>query len=124
MEIYPIELYHKINRKQSMFLLDVRTEEEYKQDCIEGVHLIPINELPLRTEEIPRNKIIITICAHGNRSMRAAIYLKEKKYDVFSLKCGMEAWNDFMKNKKRNCLKKGGIIPSRLLCCSSEALSW
>ena len=43
MEIYPIELYHKINRKQSMFLLDVRTEEEYKQDCIEGVHLIPIN---------------------------------------------------------------------------------
>ncbi|MBS3146511.1 rhodanese-like domain-containing protein [Candidatus Woesearchaeota archaeon] len=102
MEIYPIELYHKINRKQSMFLLDVRTEEEYKQDCIEGVHLIPINELPLRTEEIPRNKIIITICAHGNRSMRAAIYLKEKKYDVFSLKGGMEAWNDFIKNKKEN----------------------
>src|SRR3990167_3394152 len=100
MEIYPIELYHKIKRKQSIFLLDVRTEEEYKQDSIDGVHLIPINELSLRSDEIPRNKIIITICAHGNRSMRAAIYLKEKKYDVFSLKGGIEAWNDFIKNEE------------------------
>ena len=94
------ELYKKIKNKQDIFLLDVRTKKEYEEDKIKNTTLIPIQVLDTKLNELPRNKIIITICAHGNRSMRAAIYLKEKKYDVFSLKGGIEAWNDFIKNEE------------------------
>jgi len=100
MEMTAQELYKKIKNKQDIFLLDVRTKKEYEEDKIKNTTLIPIQVLDTKLNELPRNKIIITICAHGNRSMRAAIYLKEKKYDVFSLKGGIEAWNDFIKNEE------------------------
>ena len=99
MEISPSELHKKIN-KENIFLLDVRTLEEYKEDKIENTILIPIQVLDTRYKEIPKDKEIITICAHGNRSLRATKFLNSLGYKALSLKGGMEDWNNLIKNGK------------------------
>jgi glyoxylase-like metal-dependent hydrolase (beta-lactamase superfamily II) len=44
-------------------------------------------------KDIPRDKEVVTICAHGNRSMIAANVLNQMGYHVRSMKGGMAGWN-------------------------------
>jgi glyoxylase-like metal-dependent hydrolase (beta-lactamase superfamily II)/rhodanese-related sulfurtransferase len=101
-EINPHELKKKIDGEEDIFLLDVRTPEEYESwklsyDRHDTPKLIPVDRLlsqhPTLLREIPRDKQIITICAHGNRSMIAASLLDKLGYKVKSLHGGMAGWN-------------------------------
>ena|SRR3989344_6380643 len=91
--IEPEELKKKLENKKNIFLLDVRTPEEFEEQRIKGSINIPINELQERLNEIPKDKEIITICEHGNRSLRAAYFLNKKGYKALSLTGGMEDWS-------------------------------
>jgi glyoxylase-like metal-dependent hydrolase (beta-lactamase superfamily II) len=44
-------------------------------------------------KEIPKDKEIVTVCAHGNRSLMAARLLNQLGYNVKSVKGGMAGWN-------------------------------
>lgn len=44
-------------------------------------------------EQIPKDKEVICVCAHGNRSMMAAQMLSSMGYKVKSVRGGMVAWN-------------------------------
>jgi glyoxylase-like metal-dependent hydrolase (beta-lactamase superfamily II)/rhodanese-related sulfurtransferase len=101
-EIRPDELKKKIDSKDNVFLLDVRTPQEYESwklsyESHDAPKLIPVDRLlsqhPAMLEEIPKDKEIITICAHGNRSMIAANMLDKLGYSVKSLHGGMSGWN-------------------------------
>jgi glyoxylase-like metal-dependent hydrolase (beta-lactamase superfamily II)/rhodanese-related sulfurtransferase len=101
-EIKPDELKKKIDGKDDVFLLDVRTPQEYETwklsyECHDGPILIPVDQLfsqlSEKLVEIPKDKEIITICAHGNRSMMAATMLNRLGYNVKSLQGGMSGWN-------------------------------
>jgi len=91
--IEPEELKKKLENKENIFLLDVRTPEEFGEYRIDGSVNIPITELQRRMNEIPKDKKIITICEHGNRSLRAAYVLNKNGYKALSLTGGMEVWN-------------------------------
>ena len=101
-EIKPDELKKKIDSKDNIFILDVRTPEEYESwklsyENHDAPKLIPVHlllsQLPAMVDEIPKDKEIITICAHGNRSMIAANTLNKLGYNVKSLHGGMSGWN-------------------------------
>jgi glyoxylase-like metal-dependent hydrolase (beta-lactamase superfamily II)/rhodanese-related sulfurtransferase len=101
-EIKPDELKKKIDTKDNIFILDVRTPEEYESwklsyENHDAPKLIPVHlllsQLPAMVDEIPKDKEIITICAHGNRSMVAANTLNKLGYNVKSLHGGMSGWN-------------------------------
>jgi glyoxylase-like metal-dependent hydrolase (beta-lactamase superfamily II)/rhodanese-related sulfurtransferase len=101
-EIDPEELKKKIDNNENIFLLDVRTPQEYEAWRISyenhnNPKLIPVDRLfmkdPTLLEEIPKNKEIVTVCAHGNRSMIAAKILTQLGYSVKSVKGGMAGWN-------------------------------
>ena len=101
-EIDPEELKKKIDNNEDIFLLDVRTPQEYKAWRISyenhnNPKLIPVDRLfmkdPTLLEEIPKDKEIVTVCAHGNRSMIAAKILTQLGYSVKSVKGGMAGWN-------------------------------
>ena len=101
-EIDPEELKQKIDDNENIFLLDVRTPPEYEAWRISyenhnNPKLIPVDRLfmkdPTLLEEIPKDKEIVTICAHGNRSMIAAKILTQLGYNVKSVKGGMAGWN-------------------------------
>jgi rhodanese-related sulfurtransferase len=42
---------------------------------------IPINELPRRLNEIPRDKLVATFCSGGDRSNVAFAYLRVQGFD-------------------------------------------
>jgi len=50
---------------------------------------IPLNKLPKRLAELPKDKIIVTACPHKNRSAIAMTYLCTKGYDARYLTDGL-----------------------------------
>lgn len=77
-KITPEELFEKEN----VFLLDVRSREEAGSISINMEYHanvecenIPINELPDRLEDIPREKFVTVFCPANVRSTMAYIYL-------------------------------------------------
>lgn len=94
-KISPEELKYKIDKKEDIFLLDVRTEEEYNTAKIKNSHLMPINEIELRYNELPKNKEIIVYCHHGIRSAKAVEFLKSKNFiNIKSLTGGIDAYSE------------------------------
>lgn len=76
-----------------IFLLDVRTPEEYRQVRIEGAHLIPIDQFLRRLSEVPRNRPILVYCAVGSRSSQVAAYLARQGYaEVYNMDGGVWGW--------------------------------
>jgi glyoxylase-like metal-dependent hydrolase (beta-lactamase superfamily II)/rhodanese-related sulfurtransferase len=101
-EIDPNELKKKIDNHENIFILDVRTPQEYRSwkisyDKHVNPKLIPIDRLFLNDssllKEIPKDREIVTVCAHGNRSMMAARLLNQLGYNVKSVSGGMAGWN-------------------------------
>jgi LPXTG-site transpeptidase (sortase) family protein len=73
---------------ENYILLDVRTEEEYKEKRIEGATLIPDYEITNRVEsELPdKNAVILIYCQSGRRSESAAKELANMGYtNVYDL---------------------------------------
>jgi len=101
-EIEPTELKKKIDNHENIFILDVRTPQEYEAwklsyENHQNPKLIPVDRLfmndPNLLKEIPKDQEIVTLCAHGNRSMMAARLLNQLGYNVKSVKGGMAGWN-------------------------------
>ena len=91
--ITPCDLREKTAKNEDFLLLDVRTPMEHAQQAIEGSHLLPVQELGVRAQELPRNKEIVIYCRVGNRSAFAASYLTRLGYNVTNLDGGIVAWN-------------------------------
>ena len=101
LQIKAESLKQKIDKGEDIFILDVRTPEEHKAwkisyDKYKDSSLIPIDDLssPDALKNIPKDKEIVTFCAHGNRSMSAAKILSQHGYNAKSIKGGLDGWND------------------------------
>jgi rhodanese-related sulfurtransferase len=80
-------------KNKSIYLLDVRSPEEYRQGYIQGGVLIPINEIERRVNEVPRNRPIVVYCAVGSRSVPVAGFLASKGYrEVYNMQDGIMGW--------------------------------
>lgn len=63
--------------KAKKTIIDVRTTQEFMDGHVPGTINIPLNEIPQRLDEIKALPQPITlICASGNRSGQAAMFLK------------------------------------------------
>ncbi|HUI46830.1 MAG TPA: rhodanese-like domain-containing protein [Nitrospirota bacterium] len=91
--IGPETLNEKIKSSEDFFLLDVRTPQENKAQAIPGSHLIPLQELGSRMNELPKEKEIVVYCRVGNRSAYACTHLSRMGYKVKSLEGGILLWN-------------------------------
>lgn len=77
-----------LTRKKAV-LLDIRFKEEIAVWHMDFGLKIPMNELPARLKEIPRDKIIVAACPHKDRSAVAMAYLRSKGYDAKYLTDGL-----------------------------------
>lgn len=92
----PEELKKRMNEGHSFVLLDVREPEEHVEEKIEWPQiLMPMGEISRRFEaELDRDSEIYVYCAHGIRSLQAALFLKSKGFEkVYSVVGGIEAWH-------------------------------
>jgi phage shock protein E len=92
-EISASQAYAKY--QQGAFFLDVRSQDEYNQFHIKGSTLIPLDQLPNRLGELPKDKEIVVVCLSGHRSLNGTVILQQAGFkQVFCLNGGLQAWMD------------------------------
>ncbi len=78
-------------------LVDIRFKEETAAWRMGfGLH-IPINELPARLKEIPKDKIIVTACPHKDRAILVMAYLREKGFRARYLEDGLVGLAEYLR---------------------------
>jgi len=78
-----------------VFILDVRTLEEYDAGHINGSVLVPVQELNNRLDEIPRDRKLLVYCRTGVRSTRASEILISNDFkEVYNMKGGIMEWTN------------------------------
>ena len=97
-EITVADVQKKLNVKNNILLLDVRTLDEFDGPLghIAGAVLIPIQEIEQRIDELNKHKEkeIIVICRSGNRSQTGTRILISHGFNAVNMVGGMKAWND------------------------------
>ncbi len=93
-EIQVEELKRRLDAKEDLFVLDVREPHEY-QICNIGGHLIPLNDLPKRVNELDSSREIVVHCKMGGRSAKAVEFLRQAGFaKVQNLAGGINAWSE------------------------------
>jgi molybdopterin/thiamine biosynthesis adenylyltransferase/rhodanese-related sulfurtransferase len=92
-EITPEELKAKLDKKEDVFVLDVREPHEFEICNLDG-YLIPLRDLSSRLNELDSSKEIVAYCHVGVRSQRAVEFLRTAGFKkVKNLVGGIEAWS-------------------------------
>ncbi len=87
------DLLKQLKSDSAPHVLDVRTENEYKDKHIAGTQNIPLNQLSTRLNEVPKNTTLVVHCLGGYRSMIAASILAANGWTNLSdLTGGINAW--------------------------------
>ena len=105
-ELFPWDVDEIMKQDNDALILDIREECEFISHHIEHSMLIPRGILETACEyeyedSVPelveaRDRDIIIICRSGNRSLPAALVMKEMGYNsVKSMKTGLRGWNDY-----------------------------
>ncbi|MBN1181885.1 MAG: rhodanese-like domain-containing protein [Bacteroidales bacterium] len=105
-----------LSSKDSVFL-DVRSKEELETIAFSLVHHmpvlhIPINEIPDRLSEIPREKTVGIFCSSGVRSTMTYFYLRTLGYDNVRIIEGgyAELVDDFKPGKLLKHITQGKAV--------------
>lgn len=76
-----------------VFIMDVRTQEEYDAGHIKGSTLIPVQVLDKRLNELPRDRKILIYCRSGHRSIQASEILVNNGFkEIYNMKGGITEW--------------------------------
>jgi adenylyltransferase/sulfurtransferase len=89
------DLKHRLDRRETVVILDVRNPEEFQICRIPGSVLIPLPQLPNRMAELDKSREIIIHCKSGMRSLKALEFLWGHGFrKLKNLKGGILAWAD------------------------------
>ena len=81
--------------KDGALLVDVRELDEVlilDFDVPQMLH-IPLSEFDVRFTEIPKDRVVVTVCSSGTRSLRAAGFLVNHGYSqVVNMQLGLTRW--------------------------------
>lgn len=92
-EIEPKALAAELKNGNPVYLLDVRELAETQISNLENSHLIPLMELPSRTQELDPEANIVVYCRSGGRSDQAMRFLREAGFKrVRNLLGGINDW--------------------------------
>ncbi|MCL6517329.1 MAG: MBL fold metallo-hydrolase [Alicyclobacillus sp.] len=117
--VSPTEVFEKILRGESLFVLDVRNEEEYADWRIEGPGVTSVNipyfdlldGIQPALDRLPKDQPILVVCAKEGSSVYVAEQLLEAGLtDVSVLAGGMKAWSEALRPVKVGDLSGGGAV--------------
>ncbi|MBX3390388.1 MAG: MBL fold metallo-hydrolase [Phycisphaeraceae bacterium] len=112
------ELLNRLERSQDVFVIDVRSRDEFERLHIEGRSPLPAFNVPYfemlelggkddmidsveayaereLKEKLPTDKQILTVCAKGDTSSYVAQALTRLGYSCANLEGGMKAWGEY-----------------------------
>ena len=86
-------LERQAKHDNSLFLLDVRTPQEFAEGHVPDAVNVPHDQLASRLAEVPKDKDVVIYCRSGRRSALAADVLAANGYSRLShLEGDMNAW--------------------------------
>ncbi len=89
-------LYADLRRRDPVrpaLLVDVREVDEFRQVRVEDCLFVPMSQLGVRVQDIPRDRPILVMCASGSRSQSATAFLLQQGFeDVGSVAGGIGGW--------------------------------
>ena len=93
-DITPAELSQRLASGEDIVLIDVREPHEWNTGHIESATHIPMNQVPQRLAEIPKDKEVVMICRSGARSGHVQHHLlgAQGYTRVLNLTGGMQRW--------------------------------
>ena len=87
-------LQHQQMHGDHLFVLDVRTPEEFAAGHVPGAVNISHEQLAARLAEVPKDKDVVLYCRSGKRAGMAADVLRANGYTRLSqLEGDMQAWS-------------------------------
>lgn len=89
------EEFAKRIKSDEVYLLDVRTTDEFKEGHIAGAHNLDVMNpdfVKNAEEKLPHDKSIAVYCGTGHRSGMAADSLSEAGFKILNLDGGLDAW--------------------------------
>jgi adenylyltransferase/sulfurtransferase len=94
LEITPADVKARLDRGESLVLIDVREPWEHQVCRIDGARLIPLGSLAASLQTLPDVDEVICYCHHGMRSLDAAACLRFQGIEkAKSLAGGIERWS-------------------------------
>ena len=92
-EIDPRTLVEWLQEDKDFRLIDVRSVAEFGQGIIPKGEQLPLHLVPLRADELERDRDIVLYCRTGARSAQACAFLGERGFDqVYNLRGGIVTW--------------------------------
>ena len=93
LEISVQDLKEARDSGSDLIVLDVREPWERDVARLEGTLDIPMNEVPDRLDELPKDKPIAVLCRSGARSLKVAQYLRANGFpEVSNIAGGILVW--------------------------------
>jgi len=93
--LYAIEEFYEKLKREELFVLDVREEDEYIEGHIHAAVNIYVGELEKMLDEVPQDRPVACVCSTGNRAgLAASVLLRGGFKNVYNLIGGMTAWKE------------------------------
>ena len=93
-EIAPRELADRLQRGDTIQVIDVREPYEWQIARIDGATLIPLGQFAAAVRDLSRDRDLVLYCHHGLRSRAAAEFLVEQGFPrVWNLSGGIDRWS-------------------------------
>ncbi|MCX7799591.1 MAG: rhodanese-like domain-containing protein [Fimbriimonadales bacterium] len=92
-EVHPQDLAEELRRPERPLLVDVREPDETAVSVLPEALCIPMDSLPDRLQELPKDREIVLVCRSGARSGACTRFLLQQGFTkVRNLRGGMIAW--------------------------------
>ena len=92
-EIDVSELKRQMQTGEDFILLDIRSEGEVVRGMLPDAQHLPMHLIPVKMNDLPRDKTVVLYCHSGSRSYHACAYLVQQGIDnVVNLRGGILDW--------------------------------
>jgi len=92
-EIDAADLHARIEAGEDLALIDIRSDAEIAQGVLPEAEHLAMHLIPLRMNDLPKDRDVILYCRSGARSYHACNFLGQQGIEnVINLRGGIIAW--------------------------------
>lgn len=92
-EISAEQLKARLDQGDDIQLLDIRSDPEVQQGIVPRSQHLPMHLIPLKLQDLPRDKDVVLYCRSGARSFHACAFLMQQGVrNVINLRGGILDW--------------------------------
>jgi rhodanese-related sulfurtransferase len=92
-EIDAADLKARLDAGEDIEVIDIRSDAEVAHGVLPMAQLLPMHLIPLRMQDLPKDREVVLYCRSGARSYHACAYLAQQGYqNAVNLRGGIIAW--------------------------------